>query len=111
MAHAERTLIQSPPELWELVDDDELMRRWSAELLGARGAEIEVPRRSLGGALEWRPAGEARAAIELLLAEKGFGTNVTIEARRADGAEPAADTLEELLDELSSPQKRPFTRG
>ena len=47
MAHAERTLIQSPPELWELVDDDELMRRWSAELLGAQGAEIEVTRRAV----------------------------------------------------------------
>jgi uncharacterized protein YndB with AHSA1/START domain len=111
MAHAERTLIQSPPELWELVDDDELMRRWSEELLGAAGAEIEVTRRSPGEALEWRPAGDASATIELMLAEKGFGTNVTIEARRSDGGEPAADTLEELLDELSSPQKRPFARG
>ena len=111
MAHAERTLIQSPPELWELVDDDELMRRWSSELLGAAGAEIEVTRRTPGEALGWRPAGRTDAAIELMLAEKGFGTNVTIEARGADGAEPAAAALEELLDELSSPQKRPFTRG
>jgi hypothetical protein len=87
------------------------MRRWSAELLGAAGAEIEVTRRAPGEALEWRPAGDANAAIELLLAEKGFGTNVTIEARRADGAEPPSAMLEELLDELSSPQKRPFTRG
>jgi hypothetical protein len=111
MAHAERTLIQSPPELWELVDDDELMRRWSSELLGAADGEIEVTRRSPGEALEWRPAGSADAGIELLLAEKGFGTNVTIETRRADGGEPAEAVLEELLDELSSPQKRPFTRG
>ena len=51
------------------------------------------------------------AAIELLLAEKGFGTNVTIEARGTGGSEPAAAALEELLDELSSPQKRPFARG
>ena len=111
MAHAKRTLIQSPPELWELVDDDDLMRRWSAELLGARSAEIEVTRRRPGETLEWRPAGDPGAAIELRVAEKGFGTNLTIEARRSDGAEPAADTLEGLLDELSSPQKRPFARG
>ena len=111
MAQVERTLIQSPPELWELVDDDELMRRWSAELLGAPDAEIEVTRRSPGEALGWRPAGEAGAAIELLFAEKGFDTNVTIEARRAGGSEPAEADLEELLDELSSPQKRPFARG
>ena len=111
MAHAERTLIQSPPELWELVDDDELMRRWSAELLGDPDAEIEVTRRSPEEALEWGPAGDGGATIELLLAEKGFGTNVTIEARGPGGSEPAAADLEELLDELSSPQKRPFTRG
>ena len=110
MAHVERTLLQSPPELWELVDDDELMRRWSAELLGGPGDEIEVTRRTPEEALEWRPAGRGDAAIELQLAEKGFGTNVTIEAR-ADGTEPAEAALEELLDELSSPQKRPFTRG
>jgi hypothetical protein len=111
MAHAERTLIQSPPELWELVDDEELMRRWSAELLGTPEAEIEVTRRSPGEALEWRPAGDGDAAIGLLLAEKGFGTNVTIEARGAGGSEPAAAALEERLDELSAPQKRPFARG
>ena len=111
MAHAERTLIQSPPELWELVDDDELMRRWSAEVLGSPNGEVEVTRRSPGEALEWRPVGAGSAGIELLLAEKGFGTNVTIEARGADGAEPAEADLEELLDELSSPQKRPFTRS
>jgi hypothetical protein len=111
MAQVERTLIQSPPELWELVDDDELMRRWSAELLGGADGEIEVTRRAPGEALEWRPAGHGDAGIELLLAEKGFGTNVTIEARGPSGSDPAEAALEELLDELSSPQKRPFARG
>jgi ABC-type transporter Mla maintaining outer membrane lipid asymmetry ATPase subunit MlaF len=32
MASVERTLVKSPPELWELLDDRELMRRWAAEL-------------------------------------------------------------------------------
>jgi hypothetical protein len=112
MAQAERTLVKSPPELWELVDDAELMRRWTADLLGVPDARIEVTRRSPGERLAWRPLGRGDGTgIDLSLAEKGWGTNVVIEARREDGPELGARALEQLLDELSAPQRRPFTRA
>lgn len=112
MSNAERTLVKSPPELWELVDDPELMRRWAADLLGDPHITIEVTDRREGERLAWRPAGRGDdVAIELSLAEKGWGTNVTIEARDVDGSEPADSALEQLLDELSAPQRRPFTRA
>ena len=52
----------------------------------------------------------ARIAIELV--EKGFGTAVSITAQHT-APDPAAalEALEELLDELGSPERRPFTRG
>jgi hypothetical protein len=100
----ERTLVKSPPELWELVDDPELMARWSAELFG--GADVHVLEREPESRLAWSSNGSAR--VELALAEKGWGTNVEIRVEGATG--DAADALEELLDELASPQKRPFTR-
>jgi len=111
MSNAERTLVKSPPELWELVDDPELMRRWAAELLGDPHVTIEITDRREGERLAWRPAGRGdETGFELSLAEKGWGTNVTIEARDGAGSDPADDALEELLDELSAPQRRPFTR-
>ena len=104
MPTIERTLVKSPPELWELVDDPELMARWSSELFGA--GDVDVVDREPGSRLAWQSNGSAR--IELELAEKGWGTNVQI---RVEGsANRAGDVLEDLLDELASPQKRPFTR-
>jgi hypothetical protein len=112
MAQAERTLVKSPPELWELVDDVELMRRWTTDLLGPPEPRIEVTRRTPGERLAWRPLGRAEEVeIELSLAEKGWGTNVVIETRRGDGPEPGDRALEQLLDELAAPQRRPFTRA
>jgi hypothetical protein len=106
---AERTLVKSPPELWGLVDDPELMRRWTGELLGCDPPTVEVKARSPGELLAWRPSGQGDISnIELVLAEKGWGTNVSI---RAEGSGEAIQAvLERLLDELSSPQKRPFAR-
>jgi len=108
---AERTLVKSPPELWEHVDDPGLMRRWTAELLGSGDApSVEVRARTPGELLAWRTTGgPGGAAIELELAEKGWGTNVSIRTE-GDGDATRA-VLERLLDELSSPQRRPFTRG
>jgi uncharacterized protein YndB with AHSA1/START domain len=110
----ERTLVKSPPELWELVDDRELMERWSAELFAEAGrGGVRVLEREPGERLVWEvPADGYRARIELLLAEKGWGTTVSIRivgpgARSDDGAD---SPLEHLLDELGSPQRQPFTR-
>jgi uncharacterized protein YndB with AHSA1/START domain len=113
VAIVERTLVKSPPELWELLDDPELMRRWTGELEGSdRPPVVAVAARSPGERLAWRSAGRgAEAEIELVLAEKGWGTNVSIRAE-CEGDERAVEAvLERLLDELSSPQRRPFTRA
>jgi len=49
------------------------------------------------------------ADIEIRMAEKGFGTRVTITAASEAGLE--ADDLEAMLDGLAEPQKRPFSAG
>jgi hypothetical protein len=109
--NANRTLVKSPPELWELVDDAELMRRWCALLAGDEGrTRVVVTRRETGERIGWRTVGPGpNAAIELDFVEKGFGTRVTISAAGERGM--AGDVLESLLDELGSPQRRPFARS
>ena len=111
---AKRTLVKSAPELWELADDRARMEAWTAEVLGtARPGPVEVTAREPERMLAWRTpgdAGEARIALEL--AEKGFGTAVSVTAehpRPESGAVSAA--LEQLLDELGSPERRPFERS
>ncbi len=108
---ADRTLVKSPPELWELADDAGLQSRWCGALLGARDpVAVTVTLRETGERIAWRSSGPGPvAAIELSFAEKGFGTKVVISA--AGGHEPARDILESLLDELGSPQRRPFARA
>lgn len=108
---ADRTLVKSPPELWELVDDGDLMRRWCALLTG-RGEHVPVAVtvREAGERIAWRSNDSGpSAAVELSLLEKGFGTKVSIHA--ACDWEVPGDTLEAMLDELGSPQRRPFARG
>jgi hypothetical protein len=108
---AKRTLVKSAPELWELADDPERMQAWMAGLTGAGGqAVVEVIAREPGRILVWRaaePGTDARIAIEL--AESGFGTavHITAEHTRPDPAEAIA-ALEALLDDLGSPERRPF---
>jgi hypothetical protein len=104
----ERTLVKSPPELWELVDDRDLMRRWSAALTGASG-DVNVLEREPGERLAWEAAG-ADARVELILAEKGWGTNVSIELAGDGVGDDADSTLDGLVDELGSPQRQPFSR-
>jgi hypothetical protein len=108
---ADRTLVKSPPELWELADDGELQSRWCGKLLGARDTvAVTVTLRQTGERIAWRSTGPGpSAAIELSFTEKGFGTKVAISA--AGEREPAGDMLEALLDELGSPQRRPFARA
>ena len=109
--NANRTLVKSPPELWELVDDEDLMRRWCALLTG-RGEHIPVAvtLREAGERIAWRSAAAGpAAAVELSLAEKGFGTRVAISV--ACEWDVPGDMLEALLDELGSPQRRPFARA
>ena len=93
------------------MDNAELMGRWSAELTGTPGVvEVDVVEREPGEKrLVWEAAGGG-ARIELALAEKGWGTNVSIRIVGSDAGDGAGAALEGLLDELGSPQRRPFTR-
>jgi len=116
---AKRTLVKSAPELWELADDLARMEAWMAGLVGAaRPIAVEVTDREPERILAWRarngdaPTASAHARIAIELAEKGFGTSVSITAQHST-PDPAAAiaALEGLLDELGSPERRPFTRG
>lgn len=109
MSTIEKTLVKSPPELWELVDDRELMRRWSAAVTGISG-EVTVLEREPGERLAWEAA-NADARIELVLAEKGWGTSVSIRIEGAGVGDDPGAALDGLVDELGSPQRRPFTRA
>ena len=111
---AKRTLVKSAPELWELADDSARMEAWMAGLVGAaHPIAIEVTDREPERILAWRSAdADARGRIAIELAESGFGTAVWITAEHArpdPGAAIAA--LEGLLDELGSPDRRPFSRA
>ena len=113
--NAQRTLVKSAPELWELADDLARMEAWMAGLVGAaEPVRVEVVDRERERTLAWRAAdGDAAdGRIALELAEKGFGTSVSITAEhvRTDPTEAEA-ALEQLLDELGSPERRPFERA
>jgi hypothetical protein len=73
-------------------------------------AAVEVVERDPGKVLVWRAAApEPGARIAIELAESGFGTavHITAEHNRPDPGEAIA-ALEGLLDELGSPERRPF---
>jgi hypothetical protein len=115
---AKRTLVKSAPELWELADDLARMEAWMAGLVGsAQPLSVEVTDRDPERILAWRCSAAAngastRARIAIELAESGFGTAVSITAQHS-APDPAAAiaALEQLLDELGSPERRPFALG
>ena len=110
-----RTLVKSAPELWELADDLARMEEWMAGVVGrSQSVSVEVTHRQPERMLAWRTSGTetGSARIALELAEKGFGTSVSIVAQHSRPDSGGVDTvLEQLLDELGSPERRPFTRG
>ena len=118
-AKAKRTLVKSAPELWELADDLSRMEAWMGGFVGTSAmVRVEVTERVPKQLVAWRalPSQGAHTVgfeqISIELAEKGLGTSVSVTARHAmaDAAEAVA-ALERLLDELASPERRPFSRG
>ena len=95
--------MKSAPELWELLDDELQLRHWSERLCDSGGA-VEVAAREPGRLLVWRCDS---VKVKVKLAEKGFGTQVAIAAKAQDGLKEAQ--LDEVLDELAEPQRRPFS--
>ncbi len=112
MTEIERTLVKSPPELWELVDDEVLMARWTEELTtGSAALEVEICSREAGRRLYWRgKADDVSIAVELEIAEKGWGTCVSIKTTGPGERADADSVVERLLDELGSASRRPFSR-
>ncbi|MDX6614927.1 MAG: hypothetical protein QOD60_18 [Solirubrobacterales bacterium] len=109
MASAQRTLVKSQPELWQLVDQTERLEGWSSGLLG-HAAEISMTERDPEVKVAWEAsAAEELASIEIVLRQDGWGTTVAIEAER-EGATPTQleGWLDAVLDELAEPEKRPF---
>jgi hypothetical protein len=108
MKTASRTLVKSPPELWEVLDQPDRMQGLMCGLLG-RATEVTVEEREPESLLRWEASdGGADAWIEVQLAEKGWGTNVSVKAE--SGGEPTKleGWLDAVLEELATPQKRPF---
>ena len=108
MQSASRTLVMSPPELWELIDQPERMQGLMCALVG-RATEVTVNQREPGSVLRWEATeGGAEAWIEVELAEKGWGTNVKLRAENGEEPTKLEGWLDAVLDELATPQKRPF---
>jgi hypothetical protein len=108
METASRTLVKSPPELWELLDQPERMQGLMSSLTG-HATEIKVYEREPGSYLGWeaRDDGEQNW-IEVEIAEKGWGTNVKVTANCEAAGTRLEGWLDAVMDELSVPTKRPF---
>jgi hypothetical protein len=108
MDSASRTLVKSPPELWELIDQPDRMQGLMCALIG-RATEVTVSEREPESVLRWEASDEgADAWIEVHLAEKGWGTNVKLRAENNDEPTRLEGWLDAVLEELATPQKRPF---
>lgn len=107
MATAEKTLVKSLPELWELVNQPERMQGLISALIG-RAAEVKVTASEPEVRLAWEAAAVAeQASIEIQMEEKGWGTRVKVEVSRDEEA-GLEDWLEALMEEFSAHDRRPF---
>jgi hypothetical protein len=98
----------SPPELWELIDQPDRMQGLMCALVG-RATEVTVNERRPESVLRWEASDDgADAWIEVELAEKGWGTNVKLKAENGDEPTQLEGWLDAVLEELATPQKRPF---
>jgi hypothetical protein len=108
MQSASRTLVKSPPELWQLIDQPERMQGLMCALIG-RATDVTVNERKPESVLRWEASEDgADAWIEVELAEKGWGTNVKLKAENGDEPTKLEGWLDAVLEELATPQKRPF---
>lgn len=121
---AKRTLVRSPPELWEELSDGKHISVWLGEALGEAPGSPELVHSEPQRRAVWRYRGDGieRAETEIELERKGWGTRVTLTGELklrglfADGRERVASermltALERTLDELGTNQRRPFSRN
>jgi hypothetical protein len=109
MKSASRTLVKSQPELWELIDQPDRMQGLMSGLLG-HATEVSVDERDPESRLRWKADGE-EAWIRVQLAEKGWGTHVEVSASKAKESISLEGWLDAVLEELATPEKRPFSAG
>jgi hypothetical protein len=84
MVEVKRTLVKSIPELWEIVNGQELIDRLSTELF--RSQPLEVVEREPSSRLVCRVAAASATRVELILAEEDWGTRVAIRVNAEGGA-------------------------
>src|SRR3954464_9347760 len=106
MKTASRTLVKSPPEVWEQLDHPGRMQGLMSALVG-HATEVDVTEREEESMLAWKAIPDD-AWIKIEIAEKGWGTNVSVTAE--NGSEPTKleGWLDAVIDELATPTKRPF---
>ena len=106
MKTASRTLVKSPPEVWEQLDHPGRMQGLMCALVG-HATDVTVFEREEESMLAWKAIPDD-AWIKVEIAEKGWGTNVSITAE--NGSEPTKleGWLDVVIDELATPTKRPF---
>lgn len=109
MQSASRTLVKSPPELWELIDQPERMQGLMSSLLG-HATEVDVYERDPGSYLGWEAREDGdQNWIEVEIGGKGWGTEVKVTANCADQQGTRLEGwLEAVMEELAVPTKRPF---
>lgn len=108
MASAERTLVKSQPELWELLTQPERMQGLLHTLLG-HVTQVEVTESEPETLLAWEGAvAEEHASIEVEMEKKGWGTHVEIRAEVSPAWDGVEDWLNAVFEELAAPERRPF---
>ena len=109
MQSASRTLVKSPPELWELIDQPERMQGLMSSLLG-HATEVDVYERDPGSYLGWEAREDGdQNWIEVEIGGKGWGTEVKVTANCDDQQGTRLEGwLEAVMEELAVPTKRPF---
>jgi hypothetical protein len=106
MKTASRTLVKSPPEVWEQLDHPGRMEGLMSALVG-HAADVQVYQREEESKLAWKEVPDG-ARIEVKIAEKGWGTNVRVSAESGHEPTKLEGWLDAVLEELATPTKRPF---
>jgi len=106
MKTASRTLVKSPPEVWEQLDDPGRMQGLMCALVG-HATEVSVTEREEEATLAWKAIPDD-AWIKVEIGGKGWGTNVSVTAENAGEPTKLEGWLDAVIEELATPQKRPF---
>jgi hypothetical protein len=106
MKTASRTLVKSPPEVWEQLDNPGRMQGLMCALVG-HATDVSVTEREEEATLAWKAIPDD-AWIKVEIGEKGWGTNVSVTAENAGEPTKLEGWLDAVIEELATPQKRPF---